>query len=458
MLKGYKMKINKRLETDILVVGGGPSGIMAAKAAAVEGEQVMLIERYGYLGGSATMSLVVPLMTFHAGNKQIVKGYAQDLLDEMKKYGGFKEHYLDPLGFGSSVTPVDTEVYKYVAQEFLLESNVDIRFHTELCSVNYNDDLIESVIVKTRSGFYEISAKRFIDASGDGDLAYLSGNPMKIGREKDGKVQPMTMMFKIGNVDIDALIKYADAHPEQFVIDENYQSLGEFQRIGVSGFFDQVEKAKAIHDLTFDRDRVLFFELLERGEIAVNMSRIINKLSVSNFDLSEASIEGRRQIFEIMQFFKEYLPGFEQARIIESAHQVGVRESRRIEGHYVLNEQDVVSGSAFSDGIACASWPIDIHDPEGKQLIVTTMPKGSYYEIPYRALLPLKSKNLIVAGRLISATHEALASARVSPTCMAMGQAAGIAASQSLKQNIPFEKVNTKTLRKRLYETGQILK
>ncbi|HEY4537192.1 MAG TPA: FAD-dependent oxidoreductase [Erysipelothrix sp.] len=452
------MKIIESIKTDILVVGGGPAGIMAAKAAAVEGENVMLIERYGYLGGSATMSLVVPLMTFHAGEKQIVKGYAQDLLDEMKKYGGFEEHFIDPLGFGSSVTPVDTEVYKYVAQEFLLEEGVDIRFHTELVSVNSSGNEIESVIVKTRSGFYEIIAKRFIDASGDGDLAYMADNPMKIGRDKDGKVQPMTMMFKIGNVDIEALIDYADAHPDQFVIDEDYNSLSEFKRIGISGFFEMVKEAKVDGALTFDRDRVLFFELLERGEIAVNMSRIINKLSVHDFDLSNASIEGRRQIFEILQFFKKYLPGFENARIIESAHQVGVRESRRIDGQYVLNEHDVVLGRAFEDGIACASWPIDIHDPEGKELIVTHMEKGTYYEIPYRSLLPKKSKNLIVAGRNISATHEALASARVSPTCMAMGQAAGIAASMSLSEQIPFDQVDTKKLRARLYETGQVLK
>lgn len=451
------MKVLDTIKTEILVAGGGPSGIMAAKAARKEGKEVILLERYGFLGGCATMSLVVPLMTFHAGNKQIIKGYAQELIDKISELGGTIGHIKDPIGFGSSVTPVDTEVYKYVAQEFLLEDDVRILFHTEVLDVRMDGDNISSVIVKTRSGLYRIVAERYIDATGDGELAHLSGNPMIVGRKSDGKCQPMTMMFKVGNVDIDKIVKYADENPEEFIIDTELDSLGNAERVAVSGYFSKVREAQEKGSLTLNRDRVLFFELNRRGEIAVNMSRVIDKIATKDFELSEATIEGRRQIFEIMKFFKNYIPGFEDAILIESANQIGVRESRRLVGEYTINEHDIVGGKKFDDGIAQGSWPIDIHDPDGKKLIVTEMPMGTYYEIPYRCLVPKKSDNLIVTGRAISATHEAFASTRVSPTCMALGQAAGIAAAISLEDDVKFKDISIEHLRARLIKTGQVI-
>ena len=300
------MKILDTINTEVLVAGGGPSGIMAAKAASREGRDVLLVERNGFLGGCATMSLVVPLMTFHAGDKQIIKGYAQDLINRISALDGNIGHIDDTLGFGSSVTPVDTEIYKYVAQEFLLEDNVKLLFHTEVVDIEMEEDNIDSVIVKTRSGFYKIIAERYIDATGDGDLAYLSGNPMKVGRDKDGKCQPMTMMFKVGNVDMDKIIEYADKNPDEFVIDPKLKSLEDGKRVAVSGYFNIVKEAQENGDLTFNRDRVLFFELNRRGEIAVNMSRVVDKISTNKFELSEATIEGRRQVFQIMDFFKKY--------------------------------------------------------------------------------------------------------------------------------------------------------
>lgn len=451
------MKVQQLLTTEIAVIGGGPSGLIAAKAASREGKKVILIERNGYLGGCATMSLVVPLMSFHAGDKQIIKGYAQELIDKISGLGGTIGHTMDPLGVGASITPVDTEVYKYAAQEFLLEENVQILYHTELIDVEKDKGDISSIIVKTRSGMYKIKADRYIDATGDGDLAYLSEAPMTVGRHKDGKCQPMSMMFKVGNVDIDKIIEYADANPEEFVIHPKLDSLGEAKRIAVSGFFRQVSEAQQKGDLTLNRDRVLFFELNRRGEIAVNMSRVIDKISVRDFDLSEATIEGRRQVFEIMSFFKKFIPGFENAILIESGNQIGVRESRRIIGDYTINEHDVVEGKLFDDTIALGSWPIDIHDPEGKSLEIKEMKWGTYYGIPYRCLIPKDINNLIVTGRTISATHEAFASTRVSPICMALGQAAGIAAALSLEKDTVFRKLPYDELKNTLIKTGQVL-
>lgn len=451
------MKVQQLLTTEIAVIGGGPSGLIAAKAASREGKKVMLIERNGYLGGCATMSLVVPLMSFHAGDKQIINGYAQQLIDKISELGGTIGHTIDPLGVGASITPVDTEIYKYAAQEFLLEEDVQILYHTELIGVEIEKDNISSIVVKTRSGLYKIKANRYIDATGDGDLAYLSGVPMTVGRDKDGKCQPMSMMFKVGNVDINKVVKYADANPEEFVVHSKLGSLGEAKRIAVSGFFKQVSEAQKERVLTLNRDRVLFFELNRRGEIAVNMSRIIDKISVRDFDLSDATIEGRRQVFEIMSFFKKFIPGFEDAILMESGNQIGVRESRRIVGDHTINEFDVVEGKLFDDTIALGSWPIDIHDPEGKSLEIKEMKWGTYYGIPYRCLVPKKINNLIVTGRTISATHEAFASTRVSPICMALGQAAGIAAVLSLEKNTVFRELPYDELKDILIKTGQVL-
>ena len=445
------------LETDIVVVGGGPSGIIAAKAAAKEGSRVILIERYGFLGGSATVSLVVPLMTFHAGTKQVVGGYGEELVQRIVEQGGSIGHINDPIGFGSTVTPVEPEFYKYLAQEFLLEDGVKILFHSEVIGVEVDDNLIHSITLRTRSGEHIVKAKQFIDASGDCDLAYYSGFETKLGRDSDGKTQPMSMMFRLSNVDIDTVTDYMDAHPDQFVIDEKLKSMKDSRRIAIAGFFDIVEEARKNNDLDLDRDRVLLFEMNRRGEVVVNMSRIIDKVSIRDFDLSEAAIIGRRQVFNIWAFLKKYIPGFENTILEETPTQVGVRETRRIVGHYVLTEHDIVSNRQFDDAVALGAWPIDIHSPDGKGLEVIELEKGAYYSIPYRAMIPLNSKNLIVTGKGISTTHEAFASARVSPTSMALGQAAGIAASIALTSNVNAIDINIDTLRERLIDTNQIL-
>lgn len=445
------------IETDVVVVGGGPSGIMAAKAAAKEGLKVTLVERYGFLGGSATVSLVVPLMTFHAGEKQVVGGYGQELVQRIIDQGGSIGHIKDPIGFGSTVTPVEPEFYKYLAQEFLLEDGVQILFHSEVISVDVTKNVINSLTLRTRSGEHTVIAKQYIDASGDCDLAHYSGFETKLGRDSDGKTQPMSMMFRLSNVDIDTLTDYMDLHPDQFVIDEKLKSMKDSRRIAVAGFFDIVEEARLNKDLDLDRDRVLLFEMNRRGEVVVNMSRIIDKISIRDFDLSEAAIIGRRQVFNIWAFLKKYIPGFENTVLEETPTQVGVRETRRIVGHYVLTEDDIVSGRQFDDAVALCAWPIDIHSPDGTGLDVVELENNSYYSIPYRSMIPVGSKNLIVTGKGISTTHEAFASARVSPTAMALGQASGIAASMAFKALIEPIQVDTDELRRKLIATNQIL-
>ena len=396
-------------------------------------------------------------MTFHAGKKQIVMGYANELIERIKKNGGTIGHIEDPLGVASTVTPVETEVYKYVAQEYLLEAGVEILYHTEALDVEVNEKDIKTITVKTRSGLYKISSKYYVDATGDGEIAYLSGNEMKIGREKDGKCQPMTMMFKVSNVNIDELINYVESNRDEFILGEDVKSLYDTKRKAISGFFSKIKEATENGDFTINRDRVLFFELNRRGEVAINMSRVINKISVRDFDLSEATIEGRRQVIEIYNFLKKYIPGFKDSILVQSGDELGVRESRRLFGEYQLTEEDIFSRRIFEDTIALGSWPIDIHDPDGKELDLKEMKMGDYYGIPYRALLPKEINNLIVTGRAISTTHEAFASMRVSPICMALGQAAGTAARICFEKNKIFRELSYLELREELLKNNQVV-
>lgn len=449
-------KIEKTLNYDVLVVGGGPSGIFSALTAAREGKKTAIIERYGFLGGCATMSLVVPLMTFHAGKKQIIKGYAQEMLDRMADFNGTLGHLPDPVGFAGTVTPIETECYKIVAQEMLLEAGVDIYYHSELFGVDAQDNTIKEAYVKMRSGFYGFTATTYIDASGDGDLAYYAGAPMNMGRPSDGKVQPMSMIFKVNNVDRNEIIKYVNEHRDEFVVDETIEDFNDVKRLGISGFFKQVEKAHENGDLNLNRDRVLMFESVKENEMVLNMSRIVNRNALVGFDLSEATIEGRRQVVNIVEFLRKYIPGCQHARVVETPVQVGVRETRRLSGEYEMTAEDVVVGRKFEDGVALGSWPIDIHDPEGKKLIVTELEMGSFYQIPYRSMITKSVTNLIVTGRLISATHEAFASTRVSPICMALGQAAGMAASIVPDTNSVLD-VDTNELIRRLKDKGQVI-
>lgn len=451
------MRIKDYKNYDVLIVGGGPSGIIAAKAASDSGKKVCLIERSGYLGGCNTKSLVVPLMTFHAGEKQIIKGYAEEFIQRIKAEDGTIGHITDPLGVAATITPIDTEIYKYVSQEYLLEAGIEILYYTEVIDINSKNNIIESIIVKTRSGFYKVKAKYYIDATGEGDIAYLAGCDMKVGRSSDGKCQPMTMMFKVNNVDIEKIIKYSDENPSEFVIHPNIKSLSQVKRIAISGFFSKIKEATENKDFNINRDRVLFFELNERGEVAINMSRVIDKKSTEGFELSEANIEGRRQIIEIFRFLKKYIPGFENARIIQSADEIGVRESRRVVGLYEVNENDIVLGRIFKDTVALGSWPIDIHDPEGKNLVIKEMKFGDYYGIPYRSLIPKDIDNLLVTGRAISCTHEALASIRVSPICMALGHAAGIATKLALLDDILYKDIDIEKLKIELKSSNQII-
>lgn len=412
---------------DVLVAGAGASGMCAALAAARAGKRVLLVEKTGMLGGSNTQSLVCPLMGFHAGRHQVVRGLAQEIVDRLARRGGTLGHIPDPLGVTATITPIEPEILKQVYFEMAqAEPNLTLLLHTFLCGTDRAGDRLRAVTAVHKGGMERLSAPVFIDATGDGDLAALAGVDFHVGRAADGLAQPMTLVMKVGGVDLSRVRDAMRARPDQFVLCAEAERI---PYIAVSGYFDAVSQAHARGELTLPRDRVLFFQGVRAGEVILNMSRVVQRRSTDARELSLAEAEGRAQADEILSFLRSSIDGFQSAYLIETGAAIGIRESRHIVGQYTLTERDILTCAQFDDAVAMCGFPIDIHDPLGKELHWTQTDTASCYDVPYRVMLPEGLSNLLVTGRCVSATHEAAASVRITPTAMALGEAAGIAAS-----------------------------
>lgn len=423
-------------ETDVLVVGGGPAGIGAALGAVRAGARVVLVERYGFLGGNATAALVMPLMSFHTQRPvfeklgvtnllpgdhgpghPVIAGVLKELLERLVRDGGAVSPSLDT-GY---VVPFDPEVFKWVALDLLDRAGVQMLFHAFASGVLDNDGL-EGVVFETKSGPLVIKAKTIVDCTGDGDIAALAGADCEIGRELDGLVQPMTLMFRVADFEQAAFQAYVKQHPDQWR--------------GVHGLWDLVRQATADGELELAREDVLFFATPHPRELSVNSTRVTRVLGTDVWDWSRAEWESRRQLHQLQRFLRKYVPGFEASYAVQSGVHAGVRETRRIVGRYRLTAQDLLSARKFSDVIARGSYPVDIHNPAGKGTVLKRMPADEAYDIPLRALVPERVERLLVAGRCISGTHEAHSSYRVMPIAMATGQAAGVCAALASRAGI----------------------
>ena len=420
---------------DVVVLGGGVSGCMAAFAAAKQGAATLLIEKYGFLGGTLTNAGVGPMMTFHAGKRQVVTGIPQELIRRLRARGGCLGHIEDSTGYASSVTPFDAELLKLVLDEMAQEYAVDVLLHAVLVDVRKDGSSIQTVTVQTCGGQLEIAGKVFIDATGDAALSSAAGATVMQGRDADGLCQPMTTNMKVANVDMDALYAEIRKHPENFNI-RDLSALDRAERLSVAGFYREFDRAKTAGEITTQREDVLLFETVNLGEVIVNTTRVIKKNAVDPWDLSWAEREGRKQANELMTFFRKDCAGFKNAVLISTGVQIGVRESRRVLGHYLLTAEDLLESKQFCDPVALGGYPIDIHNPSGAKTETTHLKPGQFYSIPLRALIAKDLANLLVCGRCISATHEAGAAIRVTPIAMATGQAAGVAAGLSAKAGV----------------------
>lgn len=433
---------------DVAVLGGGPAGIAAAISAARNGAKTILIERYGFLGGMSTIALVYPWMTFHSAiGEQVIQGIAQEIVDRLMALQASPGHLRDTVGFVHTLTPYNPEVYKVLAHDMLREAGVDVLLHAAATDVLTDGNRITCVRLHHKSGTTQLEAKVYIDATGDGDIAYMAGVPWEKGNI-DHKVQPMTMKFRLRGVDLEKVKHYIQQHPSEFYEKSLISELDHLPLTGVMGFFSQWKSA----NLPIPRDGILFFTGPNDDEVLVNVSRISGLDPTNIEDLTKAEIEGRKQVLLLEKFFRDYIPGFERATVSAVGTQIGVRETRRIIGQYVLNGEDVLDGRRFDDVIARSGYPIDIHNPEGKGVTANFIREGGAYDIPYRSIVPLQITNLLLAGRCISTTHEAQATTRLTPSCMAIGQAAGTAAALAVLHQCDTAKVPITALQDRLIE------
>ena len=416
-------------ECDVLVVGGGPAGLGAALGAAWTGADVVLVERYGFLGGNATAALVMPLMSFHTQDGGPATRRAADLMPADHGRGepvvqGALEHFLGRLvadggaippseqtGF---VVPFDPETFKQVALDVLDAARVRYLFHA-LASGVLGSPRVDGVIFETKSGPIVIRARATVDCTGDGDVAALAGAPFEVGRDADGMVQPMTLMFRMVEFERVAFAAYRQAHPGQWR--------------GVHGLWDLIAQATAAGELTLPREDILFFGTPHAREVSVNSTRVTGVLGTSVWDLTRAEWQARRQMRQLGAFLRKYVPGFDRSYVVQSGVTIGVRETRRITGEYRLTADDILGARKWDDVIARGTYPLDIHNPQGKGTLLMRLPPGEAYDIPLRCLVPQRLDRLTVAGRCISGTHEAHSSYRVMPIAMATGQAAGVCAA-----------------------------
>ena len=443
---------------DAAVVGCGMAGTMAAVAAARHGAQVIAIDEAGYPGGALTAMGTGPMMTFHAGEQQVIRGLAQEMVERMEARGFSPGHTVDSTGYTYTVTPFSAEGMKVVLEEMMLEAGVTLLYHTVVYDAAVSGGVLQSISCFSCGERFTVSADVFVDATGDGDLFPLAGVPFTSGREEDGKNQPMTMNFKIGNVDTEKIRSIMAREPELFPFLSKKAGIEkDASRLSVSGFQEIMKKGIAEGRIHFDRDIVLTFETDVPGEMIVNMSRINGESPIEPFSITRAETEGRRQVFELLAYLRAEVPGYENIRLLSSGPGVGIRSSRQLLGTYVLTAEDILSNRVFPDRIAAFGYPIDIHSADGAETKSVFLKDGTWYTIPYRCLTNETVSNLLTAGRNISCTFEAQASTRLSPCCAALGEAAGCACSLAVRDHVSPADISISELQQMLLREGAFL-
>ncbi|MBQ1635539.1 MAG: FAD-dependent oxidoreductase [Bacteroidales bacterium] len=442
-----------RDEVDVLVVGGGPAGLMAAQAAAlVEGTKVMLIENRGSLGGNMTQGL--PLLGFlgRKGN-EIIKGLPLRFVETLRSRGQATHHRACPLHV--SLTMIDPEGTKRLAWEIMEECGVKVLMYVMFVDVIKEGDQVKGVIIESKKGREAILAKTVVDCTGDGDVAFRAGAPMAYGNE-NGIAQPPTLMFSMRGVDSrklrDAVADHPDIYDIDFIPNEFFRADDNCTMVG---FRNQIKAARE-QGYKLPVERTIFMTGMAPDEWWVNMSRVNGVDATDPEQYTHGEEECIKQNAEIVRYLKAFIPGFENAYVDRVAPFMGIRETRRIIGEYILTEQDIFDCARFDDAIGVAAYPVDLHHPVGGDCTLMWCP--DCYDIPYRCLVPLKVDGLICAGRDISATHLALASVRVMGPAMCLGEAAGKAAALCARDGVQPRELDVRKLRKALLDEGVYLR
>lgn len=424
---------------DVVVAGGGPAGVAAALAAARLGRKTLIIEQFNCLGGVAGagghghMSIY---SSSHTGDR-IVGGIAAEIIERVVAEGYGDRH---PHGAW-----FDVEGLKFVLERMMAEAKVEILYHTFMCEAIVEGTTIKGVIIQNKSGRQAVLAERVVDCTGDGDVAATAGCEYEVGRPSDHKCQPVTLMFNIDGVDW--------AKVERWRVGPDGKSC-----YGMDHVWKQ---AQANGDMEPFQDHIMGFwwNSSQPTVVGINFTHVTGIDTTNAADLTRATIAARRQAFLCIPVFRKYVDGMQNCRLASTPCTIGLRESRRIMGEYLLTEQEIKNQCRFADVICYGAFFIDIHhiDGPGMDKTVWRPPQGFRYHIPYRILVPRKIDNLLVAGRCVSVTHIALGSTRVMAQCAAMGEAAGAASALSLEQGVPPRNVDVKRLQRHLEAQGGIL-
>lgn len=412
---------------DLIVAGGGLTGVAAAVSAAREGYSVLLAEKDGCLGGAMSNSFIYPFMRFHCSPPEgerfpLSAGIFTEMMERHQAIGGVSERGWQP------------EIFKIMLDDMVMEAGVDVLFHALLIDVITDGRRIKAVRLAMKDGLSDVSASFFIDATGDGDLMAFAGCDYQLGRESDGLCQPMTTCFRVSGVDVDRHIADIAFLQQRY---KEYREEGKIKN---------------------PRENILGFCGVGKGVIHFNTTRVVKHNPVDPLELSRAEMEARRQVLEMYNFLCDNSEAYRDAALVAIAQQIGVRESRKLKGVHVLTAEELINRTEFEDTIALGNYDIDIHNPEGTGTYIHWFPAEEFYRIPYRCLLPKEFDNLLVAGRCLSATHEAHSAVRIMPICATLGQAAGTAAAQAMGTGRTAHTIDIAVLQEKLKENGAAIR
>lgn len=421
-------------QADAIIIGGGTTGVCAALGAARAGVKALLVEKNGFIGGNAATGL--PWLGFHGHQKEwLVKGIPYEIVSALQKEGGATPFAFDPIC--RSAVGISAPMLKKRLAAMLQEAGVSVLLHAMAFQTRVEEGRLKSIYVMTKQGCEELRAPVFIDTTDSGDIAALAGVPMELGREEDHRVQVSSAVVTLGNVDVKEMIAYFRQHPDQIrpfplSTEQTDQLIAQMEAgcVFIMGAFpDLIAKAKAA-GYAYARDRIIGSGSLGSGELVLVNSRV-EQVNMNDADnLTAAELLGLAQTDETLALMRDWIPGCKNARLVSIGHQLGVRETRHMEGCYRLTGEDLMRGNEFPDMIAHGAYHLDVHSPDHNGLETQTPPT---FHVPYRCLIPRALNGLLVAGRALSANQQAQSAIRVIPIAGSIGQSAGCAAAIAIK-------------------------
>jgi hypothetical protein len=431
-------------EVDVLVIGGGAAGVAAAETAGSMGKDTWLVEKYGFCGGAAVAGLSGTICGMfmasdeeNAQPEQVVFGFTERFRQELKKRNGVTE----PQKYGKTFTVThDPLIWREVADDLLEDAGVTTLFHTSVTGVIMEKDAFKGVVIESNAGQSIILSKMIVDASGDAAVIARAGMDYYFGDQ--GRIQNPTMFFRIADVDME---KYLDYYGEDTICPPKVT--------------ENILAANKSGEYTLPRHKIWIFPTTRPGELMVNATRLAGQdgrmLNVIDpKDFTEAEVFGRRQVRDYARFLNHFVPGCEDAYVVDTGVEVGIRQTRSIVGVETLTNDDVINCNKRKDGICRTPWPIELHSGDKPKLHWLI---NDYYDVPYNTLVPIVGENIIAAGRCLSAEHEALASARVTAQCFEYGHAAGIAAVKAINENRRIRDLTGEEIRAVMIKNGSAL-